>query len=285
MLASDALTVLRETDRARTLLLSVTSEERSVADAGEVLADAALRARCWREALALIEDAPETENVRRIRAAAELESGGLYEQNRALETLDELIASRGREAHIAALHRVAATFGRRRAQWSEDAFNALIESGHEDAAISGRALYLARRGESSEADAVLAPYEGAAWADAARLAIAIRREDREAARALASDFLRRDAVQEDRVECALGLALGGETERARDLLTIVARDGNTAPAIRADAYSLLVTLIADELNDWDAAEDMHTEWVELRPQDGRASAWFPRIVNQKRQRS
>jgi hypothetical protein len=127
MLAVDALTVVREKRRARALVLTASGEELASEDGAEVLGDAALRARGWREALSLTEHAHKTEGVQRIRASAHVEMGGLHEQNRALLTLDGLITARGREAPQAALFRLAATFGRRRAEWSEDAFEALRE--------------------------------------------------------------------------------------------------------------------------------------------------------------
>jgi len=122
MLAADALTVVKEPQRARAVIRSATQDELAMPDSAEVLGDAALRALGWQEALNLTANAPITDGVRRIQASAELEQGGLFEQNRALATLDELVAGRGREALQAALHRLAATFGRRRADWSDDAF-------------------------------------------------------------------------------------------------------------------------------------------------------------------
>src|SRR6266542_3884401 len=139
MLAADALTVVKESKRARALIRSATDEERAVEDAREVLGDAALRAQGWDEALALTDNTHETEAVKRIRASAGLASGNLYEQNRALVTLDNIIAERGREAPQAALSRLASTFGSRRAEWSNDAFDALREAGYEEAALTARA--------------------------------------------------------------------------------------------------------------------------------------------------
>ncbi len=233
MLAADALTVVKESKRARALIRSATDEERAVEDAREVLGDAALRAQGWDEALALTDNTHETEAVKRIRASAGLASGNLYEQNRALVTLDNIIAERGREAPQAALSRLASTFGSRRAEWSNDAFDALREAGYEEAALTARAQFLVtQEHDHAAADALLAAYEGEAWADDMRLHLAIRKGDRHAMQTLADRFLNQ-AVQEDRLQCAVALGLAGEADRARDILLFVAHDEATPLAIRA----------------------------------------------------
>jgi hypothetical protein len=282
MLAADALTVVREPARARALIRSATNEELAVEDAREVLGDAALRAQGWSEALALTDNTNETDALERVRASAQLDSGSLYEQNRALATLDKIVAARGREAPQAALYRLSATFGPRRAAWSDDAFDALCEAGFEVAALAGKAQFLVRRKRDyAAADALLAPHEGEAWADDARLQIAVKKGDRHVMRDLADVFLNR-AVQEDRLQCAVALGLAGETDRARDTLLFVALDKATPPATRADAYAMLVPLVAEQRGDWKEAARLHAEWIELRPGDDRASAWAPRIANRTR---
>jgi hypothetical protein len=280
MLAADALTVVREPERARLLIGSATADELATAGAAEVLGDAALRASGWAEALFLTARALQTDGARRISASAHLEAGGLHEQNDALETLDELIAARGRETSLAALYRLAATTGRRQADWSDDAFDALLEGGYDSAAIAAKALFVGvRQRDYAAADALLQPYVEAPWADHARLQIALLRGEIADLRALADAFLARGAVQEDCVQCAAALVVAGDHARARDILSLTARDSATAPATRADAYSMLVPLLAERMNEWDEAARFHREWTELRPRDDRASAWAPRIAN------
>jgi hypothetical protein len=283
MLAVDSMSVAREPVRARRLIRSATDDELMVADAAEVLGDAALRARAWDDALSLTEDVQDSDGSKRIRASAHLEAGNLHKQNQALEILDDLIATRGREASQAALHRLAATFGRRQAEWSEDAFDALLEEGFEAAALAGKAQFLARRRKDfNAAEALLAPHEGSRWADDARLSLSILRDDKNAMRTRADVYLRRGAVQDDRVQCAAALARAGDIERARDILMFTTLDTTTPPATRGDAYALLISLIVREVGDWDAAVRLHGEWVDLRPGDDRASVWAPRIANHRR---
>jgi hypothetical protein len=212
MLAADALTVARETERALSVIRDTNENELATPHAGEILGDAALRANGWSDALSLTQEADPADGVRRIRASAALEAGTLHEQNRALEVLDDLVAARGRETSQAALSRVAATVGRRRARWSDDAFDALREAGHESAAVAGKALFLAgRERDYAAAEALLEPHVGAAWADDARLQVAVMRGERGRISLVADEYLARGAVQEDAVQCGAALVVAGES--------------------------------------------------------------------------
>jgi hypothetical protein len=80
-----------------------------------------------------------------------------------------------------------------------------------------------------------------------------------------------------RLESARGLARGGDHAGARAVAMAIARDSNAPDATRADAYDLLIKILANDL-DWPTAAIVHREWVALRPADVRAHPWAPMVA-------
>jgi len=56
-------------------------------------------------------------------------------------------------------------------------------------------------------------------------------------------------------------------------------DESAPPAVRAEAYRLVVITAGAYQNDWKAADRFHRKWVEVRPGDTRASAMAVTIAN------
>jgi tetratricopeptide (TPR) repeat protein len=282
MLAADALTLLDERRRALTLLTATPAEERAAAEAGDVLGDAALRALGWREALELTESSVESDAIRRIRASALIESGTYGERAAALGVLDELVAAGGDEAPQAALFRIAATFDSRAAEWSPTAAELLRQAGNVRAAATAEAFYLDRRqGDPEAAYVLLNEHREETWALVAMLRIAIMRGDDARMNDAAEALLASQPGQDVLVDCGRALGLVGDLDRARRVLQGVANDTACPSPTRADAFAQLVPLLAD-LGEWDEANRIHQQWIEVRPGDPRYNAWAPLIANRLR---
>ena len=74
-------------------------------------------------------------------------------------------------------------------------------------------------------------------------------------------------------------ARAGELSRAQEVLMGVAEDDSAPTSMRAAAYSQLVAIVGPRLDDWEKANDLHKDWVRVRPGDTRASAFAPVIAN------
>ncbi len=282
MLGADALSLLDERKRAVRLIMSVTDDELAVADAKEVLGDAALRALGWREALTLTENASASVAIDRIRASALAEVGTWPQQLAAAETLDALVETDSPEAPHAAVHRLGMGFGREpRPPWNERAAEVLVANGFERPAVVARAFDKAQARDTDAAYELLEPYLGQVWGLLAKLQVARMAKDRETAARVAEALLTFGAAQDVRLACADALMNGGQTNTGRRVATEVARDQSCPTAIRSDAYSLLMEILADT-EDWTAAKPVLAEWIELRSDDSRVNPWMPMVANRSR---
>jgi predicted Zn-dependent protease len=231
----------------------------------------------------LLADADETPTVRRLRLEAQESIGSPAERAEALSGLDELVNGGGPESVEAAFIRLAATLGKRPAAWNPAASLLLKQSGHERAAIVAEAMYLAQHEGFDEAEELLRPYGRNPWALSARLRAAMTpNADRDEAAKAAEALLAVGPSHSLRVEAGQGLARSGKLPRAREVLINVARDPGAQEAVRAEAYKTLMSVVGNDLNDWEAAAQLHAEWVQVAPLDPCLSKWAPRIGNRRR---
>lgn len=280
MLRADILATLGERDAASKLLRSALPEERQTQEQKEVLAYAAAgRAIDHALALEFLADAEETPMVLQTRLACLDDVGTPTEREAAIHGLDRIVAEGGRYAAEAAFERLAASLGKTPAPWSEEAAVLLRSTGHERAAVIAEAQYLLREKGWPAAKELLRPYGQTPWALASALRASLhkgvdRTETLKAARAV----LAIGPGPSLRVEAAQGLARGGDHTGARDVLMAIARDANAPEATSADAYDLLIKIVANDLDDWPTAAMVHREWVALRPADARAHPWAPMVA-------
>jgi tetratricopeptide (TPR) repeat protein len=279
MLAADIQSMIGEPERALSLLRSSTEEERAVADAGEVLGDAAIRAAGWREVIDLTDKANPSEMIDRIRATAFLQVGTPPQRAEAIETLDRLIEENGEDAPLAAISRLGFVMGKQ-ASWSEPAAIVLRDRGFERGATIAKAFSLQAERDSSGAVGLLDARDET-WALLAKLRLADMRRDEATMQKVASTLLDRSPAQDVVIECGRALGLVGEIERARTVLESVGRDETCPPAWRADAYALFVGLLLDA-GDWGAAKTAHDDWMSVRPQDTRGQSLAPMIASRAR---
>lgn len=280
MLRADILATLGEREAASKLLRSALPEERQTQEQKEVLAYAAAgRAIDHTLALEFLKDAAETPMVLKTRLACLEDVGTPSDREDAIRGLDRIVAEGGRYAAEAAAERLAASLGRTPAPWSEAAAVLLRSTAHERAAVSIESQYLLRNSGWPAVKDLLRPYGQTPWALAAALRASLhksvaRAESLKAARAV----LAIGPGPSLRVESARGLARGGDHIGARAVVMAIARDANAPDATRADAYDLLIKILANDLDDWPTAAMVHREWVALRPADVRAHPWAPMVA-------
>jgi hypothetical protein len=284
MLHADIHALLGERETAATILRAATDDEQATQEQKEVLADsAASRALDCGLALKFLDGAAETPTTLRIQLDCLEETGTPAERHAALDGLDRIVSARGPQAPEAAFHRLAATLGRIPTPWSEAAAAYLRSSGHERAAVTAEALYRVQEGGWEPVEILLRPYGQTPWALAAGLRAALhQRVDPHVAVACARAVLAIGPSHALRVDAARGLLRGGEVVAAHETLVAVARDPNGPDAVRSDAYDLLMGVVGRQLGEWQAAGDLHDEWVKLRPADTRAQRWAPTIANRRR---
>lgn len=279
MLHSDIHATLGDCDQASKVLGQAMPEERTTQEQREVLALAATRAMDHQLALEFLEGAEDTPHALHMRLACLEEVGTPAQRREAVDGLERLVADGGRYAPEAAAERLAACLGTVPAPWSEEAAVCLRSRGHERMAVSAEALYLLRHEGWTAVETLLRPYGQTPWA----LAVALRAslyphvdpvESLRAARAV----LAIGPGPALRVDASRGLARGGDAEGARAVLMTVARDANAPDVDRADAYELLMKILANELADWTTAARVYDEWRRLRPADVRAHKWAPTVA-------
>ena len=287
MLRADILASLGDRAGASRLLREALPEERQTQEQKEVLAMAAAgRAVDHALALEFLEGAEDTPDILHIRLACLEDVGTPAERAEALAGLDRLVIEGGPRAAEAAFERLAACLGSPPAPWSEPAAVLLRSSGHERAAVTVEALYLVRTKGWEPVERLLRPYGRTPWALAAALRAAGHANvDRAESHLAAKAVLAIGPGPALRVEAAQGLARGRDPEGARDVLMAVARDTNAPDVVRADAYDLLIKLLANDLLDWGTAKTVYNEWRHLRPADARAHKWAPVIANRSRSSS
>jgi tetratricopeptide (TPR) repeat protein len=281
MLAVDSLGMLAEFRRAEQLLQQATVAELEVADAPEVLGDAALRVLAFREALKLTDNAPPTDGIRRIRADAHLNLGWPNERDDALSTLDELLRAGGAEADYAAFSRLVASVDATDIPWSTEAADLLRQRGFDRQVTTSQAFYLGRAHKWDKAIALLEPHEGQAWSAIAELRLAWMRKKSDWLLSSAKKVLQFGPSSSVRLECGRALYFAGDLPLAKQVLLGVAREPDGGVGVRANAYALLVRLVGESEQNWEEAFDLHKDWVRVRPSDPRASAWAPTVASRR----
>lgn len=281
MLRADILATLGEREAASKLLRGALPEERQTQEQKEVLAYAAAgRAIDHALALEFLKDAADTPMVLKTRLACLEDVGTPSDREDAIRGLDRIVAEGGRYAAEAAFERLAACLGRTPAPWSEAAAVLLRSTAHERAAVSAEAQYLLRNRGWPAVKELLRPYGPTPWALAAALRASLHNsvapaESLKAAQAV----LAIGPGPSLRLESARGACPwrrpcrrqgGGDGHRSRF-------QRNAPDATRADAYDLLIKILANDL-DWPTAAMVHREWVALRPADVRAHPWAPMVA-------
>ena len=284
MLRAEIQTLLGERKRASQVLRNALPEERASQEQREILADTAVsRALDYGLGLEFLEGAAETPTTLRIRLECVQEIGSPSERDEALAKLDEIVASRRDQAPEAAFVRLAATVGPADIPWSEDAAVYLRSGRHERAAVTVEAMYKLKHEGWPAVVELLQPYGQTPWAQSALLRAALHPSvDPLHAAEAARKVLALGASHELRVEAARALSRARRFEEARDVLVAIARDPNAPEIVRADAYHLLMNVVAKELGDWNVAGDLFDEWVALRPADSRSYSWGPTVANRRR---
>lgn len=281
MLAADAWTILRDTDRARKVLSLALDDEVTAPDGREVLGDGALRAGQPDLALRWATDG-ETDGCRRILATARADMQ--LDRAAALDELEAMAAGGGRESVMAAAARLGACMPPINAPFSEPAAAVLEASHHPRMAVGIRVLTLASTGHHVQAEKLLDELEDTTWASELRLRAAGVRGVTSVLRAAADNLLQHGPDPSGRLLAARALVRTGETGRATGELRTVAGQQSAPPVLRSDAYAALLRLYA-EGDDWPKAITTYTEWVEWSARDGdgirdpRISSWQVRIAH------
>lgn len=283
MLRADAHALLGERDRSAEILRTALPEERERQDQKEVLALAAERALDARLVLEMLEGSDPTPTTQRARLAALAEVGTPPERKEALRGLDDLVDEDGPRSAEAASLRLGEALGvTSKAPWSEDAAVYLRTHGYERVAVTAEALYRVPMEGWPPVEELLRPYGQTPWAVAARLRVALHPKVApsvavEMAHA-ALDLGLGHALQ---IDAARALSRGGKLREARGVAVRVAHDPNCPEPLRADAFDLLMYIVGRDLDDWQAAGELHDEWTDLAPNDTRAQAWAPRVANRR----
>jgi tetratricopeptide (TPR) repeat protein len=285
MLASDVSAMLRDLEGAESVLKRAALEELKTPDGPVVLGEAALRVGASEMALEFTERAAESDAVKRIRAAANIDLGGPARAE-GLETLEKLALSSSPERELAAAERLAACMGPVRAPWVEQVAKVLVSSPHAALVARLRAISTAATGDGAGAERLAADLPDDAASAEVRLRIAGMRGQLSTMREAAERFLDFAPDASGRLLAATALAKAGQLRRAGEITALIAHDPNSPPRIRADAFATLLQTLADR-NQWGDAD---REWQafqtfsnqELSGGDGRVSAWQVRIAHHRR---
>lgn len=281
MLAADIDCVMRQPEAAAALLAEATPEELDAPDGAEVLADAALRAMAPGLALDFIGQRA-TDGARRMRATAKITWPGAAGVE-ALVELERLVEEGGPEAeHAAGTRLTACVFG---APFHEPSADALAGTRHERVTVAMRVISLAEAGEFAGADRALGSRHGT-WADELRAQVAMRSGDKAVMKTKARALLRGGPDATGKIIAGQALMSAGAFDDAVRVLVDLARSVNAPPAIRSDAYALLLRCLA-ETDAWTEAAVHWEAWCDLsqkflRSPDGRVSAWYVRVANRTR---
>jgi tetratricopeptide (TPR) repeat protein len=268
MLAGEATALQWELDEAGSLLLSATDEELK-ADLGRViLADAAQRAQQFGTVLRLLQGVPDSE-VAVIRATALLGVGTDAQKHQALETLDEVIASRGEDALRAALVRATRAPDFFEAGWPKAAERVLVEEGLVEAASVSKAMWLHACGRKDEAVELLRQLDPNVRVVEVLMGMAILDGDAEEAGQVAADLLALGPDNRARLSCAEALFAIGEFGRAKAEATTVTNDVAATPYDLGRAYHLLGGIAADKQRDFQQALADFEKWAEVEPANER----------------
>lgn len=272
MLAADATALQWELEEAGRLLLTATDEEKKVEAGRIVLADAALRAHQSAVALELLGPLPEGE-VRAMRATAELDIGDPDVKQRALKTLDELVAP-GVEVEEVELYRAAMVRATRASQfpdagWPEDAERVLDEQGHAEVALVSKAMWLHASGKPAEARALLQPHAQSLHVAELLLQLAVMDQDMQEAQRRVTDVLALGPDNLTRLRCAAVLWDARDVSRAKAEAAAVAGDVTATPGERGQAYNLLAGIAADAERDYEQALSFFEDWKREEPNNER----------------
>lgn len=187
-----------------------------------------------------------------VKAAAE-------ELDRLIESGDEAIAAR------AAFMRLAAASPVHDVAWSEKAEKMIASDKPEVVAVL-KAEFLAEEDRIPEAEQTLAPFSSSAEPLRRLVALAVRREDPEAALRLSEELISRHDEPRDRLSHAGLLARQGERGTARDRFLLLARNASLPAEVRGQAYGR-ATNLAMEIGDLIDVERLSEEWLTFAPDE------------------
>lgn len=280
MLSTDAVALLGEAKEAAEVLGRAQDEEIAAENSAIVLGESANRVMDPHLALRFTENADRTDlNVRLIRARAVREVGAPAERAEAMRTIEEIAQMGLRISDEAAFYRLSCTMRGDHADWHEPSYQRLFQT-RVRLAVDMKVFYLADRHASyEEADGLLQPYLNELWAKITRVRLAQRWGRHSVLREAAADLLAAGPNQRFRLEAGRAFEQADDLLRAKEVLVSVARDPAAPPAVRADAYSLLVHVVGERMHDWPLARTLLLEWVVVRPGDRRASVIAPTIFS------
>ena len=284
MLASDVSGALRDLEAAERVLKRFLPEEAAAPDGPVVLGEAALRAGAPKLALELVDQAPESDAITRVRAAANVDIGGPGRAS-GLQALETLALSESPEREQAAAERLAACMPPVQAPWSEETAQVLAASPSADMVSKLRPMVLASKGDFLQAERLVARLPDNVASAEVRLRIAGMRGQHSGMREAAERFLDFGPDATGRLIAAAALAAAGELRRAGEITAQIAHDPNAPPRVRADAFVTLLQTLADR-DKWNGAD---REWQafqefcnnELGGRDGRVSAWQVRVLHHR----
>jgi hypothetical protein len=288
MLAIDAATLAGDPDEAARLVAQATPEERRVDHGDYALAEAALRAMLWLEAIAFLAPNDRSPTARRVRAraTAHLPSASAQERLEAARELEDLLnVEENRENEMAAFARLVLTLTDESLGWHNEAERILLDNGHRDALLGVKANHLARRGKIDEALALVEPHSEQLWALEAIFQVIATGDDQEREADIAEDLLAAGPDPGLRLQCAVTF-LKPEVKnatRARAELLNVARDEMAPRRHRAEAYRLLTQIALHEENKPREAQEHINAWIKVNAADAALAALQPIVGSRLKQ--
>jgi hypothetical protein len=273
VLAGDVPALMRDFVGAREILAR--ADPREISLAAPMLGEAALRVGAPDLALELTRDAERTDAIRRIRACAAMDVVNRPDST-SLSELRAIALGGGPESEYAAISRLLACVPPIKAPW-DDAVAAIPQGdGAERFVPALRIYHLGGTGHVVEAEAIAEQLPATMWGAELRLRASIYRGAKSGMRAAADRFLSFGPDAPGRLLVAATFAQTGDTERAGQMLAVIAHEENAPPLIRSTAFAMLMQTLA-ERDMWEQAQMEFNAWKQLAPRlprlDDRISAW------------
>jgi hypothetical protein len=195
------------------------------------------------------------------------------DHDKAIAELDDLVSVPGSERELAALARLVAS-ALRGFPWSDEAEGVVIDL-DANVPIALKSVALTREGQFDDAEALLAPFGGEAWAAELRVKNAAGRGDmKRAAELAAEDLEHRAPAYDTRLLYASTFADTGDISRARAELRSLSRDSRAPDDVRRKAFQGLVWLAEGDVS---LAFDLLQEWKQAFPDDPEIQLEFDRL--------
>jgi hypothetical protein len=280
MLAVDALMLLGDRGTAIRTLRGYRPEERDSETGAEVLAAVALRIGDWDSAVSIAQATIQKPSLKRLWAAAIIESDQVSELPAALAILDDAVTAGGQDGIEAALFRLVATMKEGvTVPWSESAEQLVMTTGHERVAVIARAFFIVRHHADYEgAYELLDQQAGKPWSMGPRLVLARRQGNWSVMKEAARSILAAGPGQDLRLQCAYALLHAREVDEALAAAIGVAREPSAPRLVRANAFEVAVRILGPIKHEWGRAREMLEEWTQVSPGDPRASAFAPAVM-------